>query len=336
MTTKKTRIKHSPEFKAEALKLADKVGVAATARQLSLHESQIYGWRKNSKKDTNTSQREQELAAEVAKLKRQLAEQAEELEIVKKAALAIATAASLEHIYSIRVQSVDEQAMQSMERARNLALTHQIAQSNHIRGLLSEFGIILPQGLTSLREGIPFVLEDAQNGLPDRFRAVLLRLWEHLLVQIDHLDDLTKQLEIAIKDNDVCQKLMKLEGVGPLGALGLALRLGKGENFSSGRSASASIGLTPKQHSSGGKERIGHISKKSADMRLRSTLFQGALSVVSLVVNRPARTNKEQWLKALVERRGKKVAAIALANKTVRTAYALLKNDSVYQLEKLA
>ncbi|PNH77784.1 IS3 family transposase [Vibrio diazotrophicus] len=84
MTTKKTRIKHSPEFKAEALKLADKVGVAATARQLSLHESQIYRWRKNSKKDTSTSQREQELAAEVAKLKRQLAEQAEELEIVKK------------------------------------------------------------------------------------------------------------------------------------------------------------------------------------------------------------------------------------------------------------
>ncbi|MCS0350744.1 IS3 family transposase [Vibrio ordalii] len=84
MTTKKTRIKHSPEFKAEALKLADKVGVAATARQLSLHESQIYGWRKNSKKDTSTSQREQELTAEVAKLKRQLAEQAEELEIGKK------------------------------------------------------------------------------------------------------------------------------------------------------------------------------------------------------------------------------------------------------------
>ena len=76
MTTKKTRIKHSPEFKAEALKLAERVGVAAAARQLSLHESQIYGWRKNSKKDT----------AEVAKLKRQLAEQAEELEIVKKAA----------------------------------------------------------------------------------------------------------------------------------------------------------------------------------------------------------------------------------------------------------
>ncbi|EHZ2593318.1 IS3 family transposase [Vibrio parahaemolyticus] len=84
MTTKKTRIKHSPEFKAEALKLAEKVGVAAAARQLSLHESQIYGWRKAVKKDTTTSQREQELAAEVAKLKRLLAEQAEELDIGKK------------------------------------------------------------------------------------------------------------------------------------------------------------------------------------------------------------------------------------------------------------
>ncbi len=86
MTTKKTRIKHSPEFKAEALKLAEKVDVAVAARQLSLHESQIYGWRKTAKKDSTTTQREQELAVEVAKLKRQLVEQAEEVEILKKAA----------------------------------------------------------------------------------------------------------------------------------------------------------------------------------------------------------------------------------------------------------
>lgn len=86
MTTKNTRIKHTPEFKAETLKLAEKIGVAATAKQLSLHESPIYAWRKASKKDTNTSNREKELAAENAKLKRLLAEQAEELEIVKKAA----------------------------------------------------------------------------------------------------------------------------------------------------------------------------------------------------------------------------------------------------------
>ncbi|GMM91214.1 hypothetical protein MTsN2n6_41900 [Vibrio fortis] len=86
MTNKKKRIIHSPEFKAEALKLAEKMGVAAAARQLSLYESQLYGWRKAVKSDTSTSQREKDLAAEVVKLKRQLAEQAEELDIVKKAA----------------------------------------------------------------------------------------------------------------------------------------------------------------------------------------------------------------------------------------------------------
>ena len=87
MKSKKKRILHSSEFKTETLKLAEKVGVAAAARQLSLHESQIYGWRKAAKGNTSTSQREKELAVENAKLKRQLAEQAEELEIVKKAAV---------------------------------------------------------------------------------------------------------------------------------------------------------------------------------------------------------------------------------------------------------
>lgn len=129
---------------------------------------------------------------------------------------------------------------------------------------------------------------------------------------------------------------MKLEGVGPQGALGLALRLGRCEHFASGRDASACIGLTPKQHSSGGKERIGHISKRSADKRLRSLLFQGALAVISHVVKRVAKTNKELWLQALVARRGTKIAAIALANKTVRTAYALLKSDSTYEAKLVA
>ena len=124
---------------------------------------------------------------------------------------------------------------------------------------------------------------------------------------------------------------MKLEWVGPISALGLALRLGKTDIFKDGRGASASIGLTPKQHSSGGKERIGHISKVSADKRLRSILFEGAQSVIKYVSKRPAKTQKEAWLQALVLRRGAKIAAIALANKTVRTAYAILRDDSEYQ-----
>ena len=220
--------------------------------------------------------------------------------------------------------------------ARHLAQTHQIAQSNQIRGLLAEFGIIVPPSLSQLRKHIPFILEEAENGLPSAFRETLNYLWQHLLLQIEHIDTLEQQLEKAVKHDTTCQKLMKLEGVGPIGALGLAVRLGQGENFTNGREASANIGLTPKQHSSGGKERIGHISKRNADKRLRSTLFQGALSVITQVIKRPARTNKERWLQALVERRGKKIAAVALANKTVRTAYAILKNDTEYQPVLLA
>ncbi|WP_299144166.1 IS110 family transposase, partial [uncultured Vibrio sp.] len=236
-------------------------------------------------------------------------------------------------IQSVRIQSVEEQAMQSTERARSLALTHVIAQSNQIRGLLLEFGIVIPQGINSLRRNLPMILEDAENDLPDSFRQIVMSLWEHLEAQIEHADAITSSLKGTIESNQVCQKLMKLEGVGPIGALGLSLRLGKGEHYSNGRNAAASIGLTPKQHSSGGKEHIGHISKQCADKRLRATLYQGALSVVSLVVNRPPKTHKEQWLKALIARRGKKVAAIALANKTVRTAFAILKSDSEYEPE---
>ncbi|ANO33502.1 IS110 family transposase [Vibrio breoganii] len=251
-------------------------------------------------------------------------------------ALAIGVAAQQEHIHGTHIHSTEEQALQSLERMRHLAKVQLVAQSNQMRGVLAEFGVILPQGLSKLRKEIPFILEDADNSLPDSFRTALHRSWSHLLCQIEHLQELDRQLESLVKSHHICKKLMKLEGVGPLGALGLALRLGRGENFSNGREASANIGLTPKQNSSGGKERIGHISKYSADKRLRSILFQGALSVITHVLNRPATTNKEQWLQALVERRGKKIAAIALANKTVRTAYALLKNDSDYQPIKLS
>jgi len=132
------------------------------------------------------------------------------------------------------------------------------------------------------------------------------------------------------------QKLMMLEGVGPLSAIGLTIRLGQPAIFKNGRAASASIGLTPKQHSSGGKEVIGHIAKYSADKRLRSTLYQGALAVIARVDKREARTQKEVWLKGIIQRRGKKVAAIALANKNVRTTYALIKNNTNYKATAIA
>ena len=248
----------------------------------------------------------------------------------KNDALAIATAASMEHIKGVHILEPEEQGLQSLVRVRDLVKAHRVALSNQIRGLLSKFGITFPRGFAALRKHTPLILEDAENELPFNFRHTLL----HSSKMFDDCDNQLSEIEAstvqAAKLHPTCKTLMNLEGVGPIAALGLSIRLGKGDNYYNGKEAAANIGLTPKQHSSGGKESICHISKYSVGKRLRSILFQGAFSVISKVENRPARTAKENWLKALVLRRGKRIAAIALANKTVRTAFALIKNRTEY------
>ena len=250
----------------------------------------------------------------------------------KNDAYAIAIAAQLPHIYSCNIMSEDEQGLQCLDRARALQLAQRTALSNQMRAfLLNEFGIILPKGVGPLIKRIPDILEDAENGLPACLRQILKSQADILGIYTEQIEAYDELVVAYTKQNKVCQKLSKLEGVGPIVALGLMVRLGDGKEFAQSRDASACIGLTPKQHSTGGKERIGHISKNCADKRLRSLLYQGAMSIVYKITLRPPRTEKERWLKAMVERRGKKIATIALANKTVRTAVALIKNDEDYQ-----
>ena len=139
-----------------------------------------------------------------------------------------------------------------------------------------------------------------------------------------------KLIQLTKKDSD-CQRLMNLECVGPVTSFKLKIQMGHGEHFKSGRQAAACIGLTPKQHSSGGKVKLGSVGKSSCDKSLRSSIYLGARSVVTKLKNRPAKTEKERWIKALLERRGVNCASMALANKTARTAYALLKNNTDYK-----
>ena len=254
----------------------------------------------------------------------------------KNDAYAIGIAAQLPHISSCSVMSEEEQGLQSLERVRTLQLEQRTALVNQIRGLLSEFGIIVSKGINHLTKSLPDILEDGENGLPASYRQALHAQSELLTQYTEQIEGYDKLIAEYTRHHPTCQKLSKLEGVGPLVALGLTVRLGNAQEFKIGRDASACIGLTPKQHSTGGKERIGHISKNCADKRLRSLLYQGAMSVVNKVTQRAPRTVKEQWLIKLVERRGKKVAAIALANKTVRTAVALIKNHDEYQPVLLA
>ena len=146
-----------------------------------------------------------------------------------------------------------------------------------------------------------------------------------------------RSLEKSIQTHPDCKKSLKLEGVGPINAVNLYISLGCAESgtFSKGKDASACLGLTPIQHSSGGKVKLGTIGKCKNSM-LRAQLITGAMAVVRAIVNREAKTKKEVWLKALAERRGNKCAAVALANKTVRTAFAMLAKGTEYKAELLA
>ena len=134
-----------------------------------------------------------------------------------------------------------------------------------------------------------------------------------------------------IKQDHTCKRLQALEGVGPVCAILIKIALGNITHFKNGRDAAACFGLTPVQHSSGGKQKIGSISKVAGNKKLRSALYKGALAVVCQLEKRESSSQKEVWLKELTFRRGKKIAAIALANKTIRTAFAMLKHDKEYQ-----
>ncbi|TLU59450.1 transposase, partial [Thalassotalea litorea] len=147
-----------------------------------------------------------------------------------------------------------------------------------------------------------------------------------------HQAKVEREMEAQIKQQPQCHQLMALEGVGPKNAMRLYLMLGgQGKNFSHGREASACIGVTPKQYSTGGVVTLGGIGKNQGNKRLRSSLIQGAMAVVKVVNKREPRNHKEKWLKQLIERIGSRRAAVALANKTIRTSWAMLKHGEAYQ-----
>jgi len=233
----------------------------------------------------------------------------------------------------VPVKSVEQQDIQSLHRARSQVVAHRTAQANQIRGLLMEYGIVIPQGLASLRKRLVGILEDAENGLSGVFRELLLELSE----QLRHLDERVAWYDDKIKllsqQSEDCRLLMTIPGVGPLIATALVAAVGDGSAFKNGREMAAWLGLVPRQHSTGGTPRLLGISKRG-DSYLRKLLIHGARSVLRFADQKSDR--RSRWVNGLDKRRGRNVAAVALANKTARTAWALLRRKEVYQPQDLA
>ena len=244
-------------------------------------------------------------------------------------ALAVAEAARRPNIKEAPMKTIDQQGLQAIQRSRDLLVQESTALSNHMRGLLMEFGVVIPQGFAALRRMLPEILEDGDNEVPDMYRPTLHRLYGRFLELRDDIQSMNVEVKELVKQHPACSRLIALEGVGPISAVLLYASLGTGEAFSGSREFAAYLGLTPRQFSSGGKTNIVGLSKKIGNCRLRSVLIQGARAYVHKL-NEP-KTSKDRWLMELIERAGHGKAAVALANKNVRTAWAMLTQGTEYQ-----
>ncbi|MEO2279177.1 IS110 family transposase [Pseudoalteromonas pernae] len=251
----------------------------------------------------------------------------------KNDALAIVQASLLPGINFIGGKSLKQQQLQSILRMRELAVKQKTAQQNQIKAILLEFNIRYRSSFKGLKAAIEWALEDVSNGFNSAFRSALACAWKLFNSVVELVQEYDTCLHALIDELPECKKLTRLEGVGTINAINLYMIIEcEGERvFHSGRNVSACIGLTPIQHSSGGKVKLGSVGKQVKNSSLRSQLVTGAFTFINSVSKREPKTEKERWLKGLIERRGKKCAAVALANKTVRTAFAMLKHNTEYR-----
>jgi transposase len=239
---------------------------------------------------------------------------------------AICEAVGWPHMRFVPVKDVGQQAVLTVHRARQLLVAERTALVNQTRGLLAEYGLIVPAGIGALRRTVPGLLETPElpalarevfADLADRLRAVDERIavYDHRIVQ------LARQTEPA-------QRLMQAPGVGPVTATALVATVGNARAFKNGRQFAAWLGLVPRQHSSGGTRRLGQITKRG-DVYLRTLLIHGARTVMRHLARRTDATSR--WVAALHARRGFNKAVVALAAKHARIVWALLATGRPYQ-----
>lgn len=228
----------------------------------------------------------------------------------------------------VPIKNGDQQAVLALHRARQSFVKARTAQANQIRGLLTEYGIVIPQGISHIATHLPDILEDGENGLPGVFRQLIDRLDLHLK-ELDHqIRELEIQIQAWHRANEDSRKLAQIPGIGPITASALVASIGDAKHFADGRQLAAWLGLVPRQHSSGGKQTLLGISKRG-DTYLRTLLIHGARAVIRVAERKT--DHVASWLAGLMGRRNKNVAAVALANKNARAVWALLAQDREYK-----
>jgi transposase len=242
-------------------------------------------------------------------------------------AAAICEAAQRPTMRFVATKSLEQQDLLAIHRIRERLVSQRTGLCNQIRGLLAEYGIVLPQAIARLRRALPEVLEDAENELTVRGRELIASLFDELRSLEERIKPYAQAIELASVESSTCLRLRSIPGIGPIGATAVVATMGDPKAFKNGRHFAAFLGLVPRQHSSGGKSQLGRISRRG-DVYVRRILIQGAHSILRRIDQREG--PRADWLRGLIGRRGRQVAAVALANKNARIAWRLLSHESLY------
>jgi transposase len=227
----------------------------------------------------------------------------------------------------VAIKSPEQQGVMSIHRVRLMLMHQRVQLSNAIRGHLGEMGAVAPVGRAGLARLIALVSDPNEDRLPDDLRAAVTMLATQLRLVNEQILDLDRKVKASARATEVGRRLMEVPGVGPVLASALVATIPDPKIFKSGRNLAAWIGLVPRQNSSGGKERLGGITKRG-DRYLRQMLVVGALAVIRYAQRHGTR---RPWLVQLLARRTTKIAAIALANKTARMIWAIMTTGERYR-----
>lgn len=227
----------------------------------------------------------------------------------------------------VSVKTIAQQDLQAIHRIRSELVRQRTAKANQIRGLLAEYGIVVGRQVATLRRALPELLENAENGLSFDFRALLDDLRQDLIRLDEREEEMSQKIHTLANSIPAAKRLQSIPGIGPISATAIVCAVGDGKQFKRGRDLAAWLGLTPRQQSSGGKDRLLGISKRG-DSYLRTLLIQGAKSVLKVVDKKT--DPRSLWLQNLCARKHKNIAAVALANKNARIAWAILSNETSY------
>jgi transposase len=243
-------------------------------------------------------------------------------------AFAITEAARRPNMHFVTPRSLEQTDMMMVHKLRKRRINARTALTNQLRGTLNEYGIVVRPGRNALKGKLDGILEDAENGLSFAARILVRDIqqeWQSLDEDIDKLD---KHIKAQASTNASAKRLMTIRGVAEKTATAVVAFAGEGKAYKNGRHFSANLGLVPKEHSSGGKQQFGGITKRG-NRYLRSLLIQGAWSVL-----RNADKNDDRlscWARKIVERRGKHKAVVAIANKLARIIWSVLYHQREYQ-----